>query len=90
MDTKPLTLETGVSFEDVKETLEELWKLTVVDKMIVKWWGFHNEKTYMTEVTDDNWAEIAQSLNERGGNDTLEFTVPEVIEGHEVENDVSA
>ena len=42
----------------------------------------------MTEVTDDNWAEVAQSLNERGGNDPLEFNVPEVNEDHKVEDDV--
>ena len=35
----------------------------------------------MTEVTDDNRAEIVKSLYMRGGNDTLEINGQEVSEG---------
>ena len=85
LNTWPLTLKTNVPFEGLKEALEELWKVKAVDRIIVKWRDFLMGDTHATEVTDDNWAEIVQSLYEGGGNDTLEFTVQEVSEGHETE-----
>ena len=57
----------------------------MVDKVIVRWRDFLMGYTHMTEVTDDNWAEIVKSLKMRGGNDTLEINGQEVSEGHKIE-----
>ena len=75
-----LTLEAGVSFEGLKEILEECWKLKALGKLVMKWAEFYPGVTFSTELTEENWADIAKSLTMKGGNDMLDFSVQEVSE----------
>ena len=88
MDIKYLTLKANVSFEGLKETLEECWKLKVPGKMIMKWAEFYPGETFSTELTEENWAEIAKLLATKGGNDILDFSVQEGGEVQEMKGDV--
>ena len=80
---KPLALQTDVSLKGLEKALEKRWKLKVEGKIKVKWAIFDTEEAFSTDLTRDNWAEVAEAMKERGWIDTLEFYGLEIGEGHE-------